>query len=187
MKKVIQLLFVFSLLFNLTACASDWDREVDLTAEERSELMATIDLEKENIQKQINTRANGYAEAETYARVANAYIKLGEMKKAEKVYLDAIDTGLFASPLHHNLARLYEEVGEYEMAVDEYAILINDFGERSYWFDITWAHIRNEDYDSARKSFNTWQQTFNRTDEDIQKALKELQNKQNDKLAQQDQ
>lgn len=174
MKSILKIALAILVVLNLTACQSSWDEEVDLSEEEVQKIESNIDLTKQLIKYQIRKRASGKAEPMAYVELANNYVELGKMKRAERVYKSAIKTGLFSSALYHNLGRLYEKVGEYDMAVEQYQILIDEFSEYNYWYDITWAYIRNSDRLKAEQAFNQWQRKFNKTDQATQEALKKL-------------
>ena len=174
MKQFNKLVFVMIASILLTACQSKWDREVDLTPEEKLAIENQISETKEAIKAQISSRDSGKAEPMAYVNLARAYVKIGKFKRAERVYKSAIKSGLFSSALHNNLGRLYEEVGDYKRAIEQYEILINDFLEENYWYNVTWANIRLGERVAAEQAFNRWQRIFKKTDEPTQEALKAM-------------
>lgn len=174
MRKAIYLSFFIASFFLLSACNAKWNKEVSLSPEERVAIEQEIQENKAIIKQQIKNRTSGQAEPMAYVNLARGYVRLGELKKAEGVYKKAIKKGSFSSALHNNLARLYEDVEEYDKATEQYQILVEKFGEEQYLYDITWAYIHKKDRKAAEKYFNKWQRLFNTTDVTTQEAIKAL-------------
>ncbi|MBU1934448.1 tetratricopeptide repeat protein, partial [Patescibacteria group bacterium] len=169
---------IFS-LFLFTACTSKYKVEVDLTPEEEAEIYAEIEKLEIDI-KTYDTNKESYEYWEesipsmAIISLARAYEDLGDLGKAIDIYTDILDTGAKTRAIIHNLGRLYEKVGEYELAVVQYQRIIDEYFETQYLYDITWAYIRTGDRQNAEKYFNAWQLEFRRTDEQTQDAIKKL-------------
>ncbi len=109
-----------------------------------------------------------------YVNLARQYQKLGDLGKGIRIYKDLIKKDIVSSAVYHNLGRLYEEVEEWDLAIEQYQLLIDDYFMPRYLYDITWVYIKTEDRKSAEKYFNDWQRTLNTTDLQTQEAIKKL-------------
>ena len=109
-----------------------------------------------------------------YISLSKAYEELGEMGKAIGVYTDVLDSGVKTKAIINNLGRLYEKVDEYDLAIEQYQRLINEYFDNNYLYDITWAHIHAKNRKEAEKYFNAWQLEFHKTDTQTQQAIKKL-------------
>lgn len=161
----------------LTACqlgSKDWNVEVNLAPEEISEIEGQIKETKNLIQEQKEKRESGLAEPMAYVVMANNYEKLGRINDVVQTYLNAIEEGAFSSAIHHNLARTYEDVEEYDLAIEQYQILINQFGSFNHWKDLAWANIRANRLDSAERAYQTWSSKTGLIDLPTQKAIDKL-------------
>jgi len=155
----------------LTACGS-YNIQVDLTPEQRAEIEAKIEELKEEIE---NFQSENTDLAwRPIIKMAEAYEDLGELDKAIKTYKDVLDSGKKTRAIIHNLGRLYEKVGEYDLAIEQYQRIVDEYFDMDYLYDITWAHIRAKNRKEAEKYFNAWQLEFRKTDEQTQKAIKDL-------------
>lgn len=172
MKKFTTLLIIIFTALSLTACQSKWKIDTKLTPEAKAKIENEITGIKLILDKQV--RKDGMGESMAYVNLARAYEKLGNLKKVEKIYKDAIATGINASALHNNLGRLYERVGEYDNAVKQYTILINKFQEKVYLYDITWAYIRAKNFKKAEDYYELWKTTTLKSDISTEKELKKL-------------
>jgi len=165
----------------LVACGSKWNVKVDITPEERTATQTEIADMKVAIKNFIGPQ--GEIPALSIIRLAKAYEKLGDLGKAIDLYKEWL-TGRRAISLSNNLGRLYEQVGETELAVKIYQQIIDEYLDSSYLYDITWAYIRGAqsakgqaatDFrKKAEKYFNAWQLDKKKTDEQTQQAIGQL-------------
>jgi len=178
--KKISLVIAFSLV--LTACGSKWNVKVDLTPEERAAAQTEIADMESAIKNFIGPQ--GEIPALQIIRLAKAYEKLGNFSKAIDIYNSWVKDHR-AKSLVNNLGRLYEQVGEAELAVRQYQRIIEEYFDTDYLYDITWAYIKGakaatraetrlEFRKKAEKYFNAWQLDKKKTDEQTQGAIKEL-------------
>lgn len=155
----------------LTACGSKWQVEVDLTPEQRQAIEASIKELKKSLK---NVEDPTEASSQEIIDLARAYQQLGDMKSAIDLYESYIKKGRVRQVMLHNLGRLYEEVKEYDLAVEQYQHIIDKYFDNNYLYDITRAYIRAEERKKAEKYFNAWQLEFHTTDEQIQQLIKRL-------------
>jgi len=146
--------------------------DTKLTPEAKTKIENEVKIIKDTLAQQI--RKDGMGESMAYINLARSYEKLGNLKRAEQVYKDAIATGMNSGALHNNLGRLYEKVSEYDDAVKQYTILINKFKETKYLYDITWAYIKDKNFKKAEDYYELWKKTFIKSDIPTEKALKKL-------------
>lgn len=172
MKKFTHLLIIVLSIFVLSACQSKWSPEMNLPPEEISAIHEKIEEVETFIDQEIKQK--GKAEITAYISVARQYKKLGEYKKVESIYKKLIADGRVSGAIHNNLANIYEEVEEYEKAIEQYTILTDKLLEPQYLKNITWVYIKMGERKLAEKYFNAWQQAYRTTDENIQQAIKEL-------------
>lgn len=116
----------------------------------------------------------GPAPFKYYLEAAAAADELNKIKLAIELYKEAKEDHPAFEVIYNNLGRLYEELGMYDEAVEEYTVLVERFGELNRYYDITWAYIRAGDRKTAEKYFNLWQNAMQKTDEHTQEKLKEL-------------
>ena len=165
-------LFILALsLVFLTAC-NTYKVDVDLTPEEVSKIEADITGYKTEIAN--HDDSDGRIAWEAIINMANAYVDLGELGKAIKLYEGVLSEGPGTQAIVNNLGRLYETVERYDDAIVQYQILIDDYFEHEYLRDITWAYIRAGNRQEAEKYFNEWQLYFSTTDGSIQQAIKKM-------------
>ena len=170
MKKLFATLLIGA--FILSGCQSSWNKKVDLTPEEKQEINQQIKDIKVEISEYDGTE--GTIPHLKMVELARAYKKLGNYKGAINVYKKEMDAGYEVRVFYHNLGRLYEDVKEYDLAVEQYQIIIDRYFENNYLYDITWAYIRAKERKTAEKFFNAWQREFHKTDEQTQEAIKDL-------------
>ena len=168
-----KLLISITAIFLLTACGSRWDVDVDLTPEETQAIKTEIQSLKTEIQNFVPPTSGEIAWRQ-YIDLSQAYEKIGQMDNAIKVYTDVLDSGVKTKAIIHNLGRLYEKVEEYDLAVEQYQCLIDEYFDNNYLYDITWAYIRAKNRKEAEKYFNAWQLEFKKTDSQTQQAIKKL-------------
>lgn len=166
-------LIVFTLFF-LVSCTPSYTLEVNLTPEERQAALTEIDEMEAYIDQYDYEADPGAIPSLEIIRMAEAYAKLGQIGKAIGIYKDWLGQGYKTRALINNLGRLYEQVGETDLAVAQYQRLIDEYYEDSYLYDITWAYIRAERRKEAEKYFNLWQLKFQKTDLQTQEAVKKL-------------
>ena len=147
------LLIIISIVF-LTACNSKWDVEVNLTPIEKERAEQEMKEAKAVIAKEQKNNTKGSAMA--YVVLARAYEKMGDRKKAAKVYTDAIEYGLLSRAIYNNLGKLYERVGEYKLAIKQYEALIDTMKEAKYYYDIASVYIKLKDEDNASIYYDMW-------------------------------
>lgn len=159
------------ILFLLSGC-SQYQVDVQITPERRAELKNLI----EESQLAIDNFKGEEGEIPLLHIInqADAYHEMGEIGKAINVYEKLIKEGKQTIAILNNVGRLYEEVGEYEKAIEAYMILNDQYIEKNYLYDITWAYIKMGDLKNAQKYFNAWQLEFKKTDTQTQQAIKEL-------------
>lgn len=165
----------------LTACSSKWDVKVNLTPEERTAARSEIAEMELAIKNFIGPE--GEIPALQIIRLAKAHETLGEMGKAVDLYNQWLE-GRRAISLTNNLGRLYEQVGETELAVKQYQRIIDEYLDTGYLYDITWAYIKGAEAAKgakrveyrklAEKYFNAWQLDLHKTDDQTQQAIKKL-------------
>jgi tetratricopeptide (TPR) repeat protein len=168
----------------LTSCGSKWNVKVDLTPEERAAAQTEIADMKSAIENFIGPQ--GEIPGLEIIRLAKAYEKLGDRKKAIDLYVSWVKD-YRAKSLVNNLGRLYEQVGEVELAVKQYQRIIDEYMDSDYLYDITWAYIHAAEASNgkialdyrkkAEKYFNIWQLDKKKTDDQTQTAIKELREK----------
>ena len=117
-------------IFLLTACGSRWDIDTDLTPEEAGIIEVEIDILKKEI---VNFVPEGGEIAwKQYIKLSKDYEELGEMGKAIKVYTDVLDSGVKTKAIINNLGRLYEKVDEYDLAIEQYQRLVDEYFDNNY-------------------------------------------------------
>ena len=182
MKITSKIIAILLVALVLTACGSKWNVKVDLAPEERAAAQTEIEDMEAAIKNFIGPQ--GEIPALQIIRLAKAYEKLGNFSKAIDVYNGWVKDHR-AKSLVNNLGRLYEQVGETELAVRQYQRIIEEYFDTDYLYDITWAYIKGakaatkaetrlEFRKKAEKYFNAWQLDKKRTDEQTQQAIKEL-------------
>jgi tetratricopeptide (TPR) repeat protein len=181
MKTSVKILAVALATLALVACGSKYDVKVDLAPEEIAAAKAEIDNMQVAIKNFIGPQ--GEIPALEIIRLAKAYEKLGKFDKAIDLYVTWLE-GRRALSLVNNLGRLYEQVGEVELAVRQYQRIIDEYFDPDYLYDITWAYIHGAqkskgkvatDYrKKAEKYFNIWQLEKKKTDEQTQAEIKRL-------------
>lgn len=172
MNKITKLLILVFSVMLLTACQSKYQKEVDLTPEEEEAIHSEIQVIKNVIENE--EEKNKDAGIMAHVNLARQYQKLGDLGEAISIYKKMIKRDLVSSTVYHNLGRLYEDVKEWELAIEQYQLLVDEFFMPRYLYDITWVHIKTEDRKSAEKYFNDWQRTLNTTDLHTQEAIKKL-------------
>jgi len=169
----------------LSSCGSKWNVKVNLTPVERQATLDEIKTAKEEI---ANFKGEeGEFPWTSIISQANAYEKLGEMKSAIDLYNKWLKGNTKTKSMINNLGRLYEKVGETELAVKQYQRIIDEYIDSDYLYDITWAYIHAAENSTGRvaldhrkkaeKFFNAWQLDKKKTDEQTQAAIKGLREK----------
>jgi len=166
------LIIGFSALL-LTACHS-YKVDVDLTDEQIEEVKGRVDSLKAEIEAFVPTELGASIPWQSMIELSRAYEEMGELGKALKVYEDAYEQGEWTKSMLNNLGKLYEKTEQYDKAVVIYQRIIDEYFDRDYLYNITWAYIRAGERKEAEKYFNAWQLEFNKTDEQTQQAIKKL-------------
>jgi tetratricopeptide (TPR) repeat protein len=171
----------------LSACDSKWNVQVDLKPEERQAIMAQIETAKQDIKNFDPKLDVGAIPWAPIIDEAKAYEKLGDRKDAIDLYNSWLKGNVKTKAMINNLGRLYDEVGETELAVKQYERIINEYMDTDYLLDITWAYIHGATASTGKKSvdfrknaekyFNAWQLDKKRTDETVQQAIAQLRKK----------
>lgn len=172
MKTISKLLIVIMTVGLLTACGSNYKVDVDLTPEEIQAAKAEIAQMKEDIKNWEGPE--GEIPWRQIIKQAEAYNKLGERGKAIDLYKSWLDQGYKTKAIINNLGRLYDDVGEYDLAVEQYQRIVDEYIDLNYYYDITWAYIRAKKRKEAEAAFNKWQLAHQKTDEQTQQAIKKL-------------
>jgi len=182
MKITTKLFISLAVILTLTACGSKWQKAVSLTAEE----IAATKTEIANVKEAIKNFKGPEGEIPNLEiiQLAEAYQKLGDLKKAADLYLSWLDKGFKTKAIIHNLGRVYEDAGQYELAVKQYQRIIDEYGDDDYLYDITWTYIKAAQNSSgqtaidyrkkAEKYFNLWQLAKRKTDNLTQETIKKL-------------
>jgi tetratricopeptide (TPR) repeat protein len=172
MKRLTKISAVVLVALFLTACSSKYNVKVNLTPEEENNIKAEISEFKKQIAA--HDTSDGTIAWAQIIETAKDYEKLGDLKSAINLYKSWLDKGYKTKGIINNLGRLYEKVGEVELAVTQYRRLIEEYQDDSYLYDITWAYINAKQRKEAEKYFNLWQLKFQKTDEQTQLAIKGL-------------
>jgi tetratricopeptide (TPR) repeat protein len=157
--------------------------KVDLTPEEIQAVNAEIETEKSAIEN--FDPVESQIPAMEIVQLAKAYEKLGDLEEAIDLYNSWLSKeGIRAKVLANNLGRLYEQVGEWELAVKQYQRIIDEYIDEDYLLDITRTYIRAaqstkgevaiEYRKKAEKYFNMWQLALKKTDVQTQQEIKSL-------------
>lgn len=166
----------FSLLllsfFLLSACGSSYTIEVNLAPEQVAKINEDIKTFQDNI-KNFNSK-DGEIDWQNIIDLSNAYEALGQLGKAIQNYEDVVNKGDKTKAILNNLGRLYEKTSQYDKAIVMYQRINEEYFDRDYLYDITWAYIRAKDVKNAEKYFNAWQLEFHKTDLQTQEAIKKL-------------
>jgi len=170
MKKYTILSFLLSLI--LVSCNSNYKVEVDLSASQIKELQGKIaeDLEAIDVAKK---NQDEFIDQKVIS-LALAYQKLGELGEAIKVYEMAVEEDYKTSTLIHNLGRLYQEVGDYQSAVEAYQRIITEYGNKDYLHDIALVYIKASDAKNAREYYKAWTLYSKQSDSQIEASLEVL-------------
>jgi len=165
--------------FVLTACglnSSQWNQEVTIPSAQRAEYEARI--------QELTYRIANYEATEEgesifppiyyYVDLGRAYEGLGNYKGAMKAYQDGAKANTQSQALDHNIGRLYEKVGLYKKAIAQYQMIVEKYDAKGYLYDITWAYIRDEDLEGAKKNYDEWKKSSKRTDLQTEQALVKL-------------
>lgn len=166
----------------LSSCGSKWSVKVDLKPEEKKAIVAEIETAKKEI---VNFKGpQGEIPWAQIINEAKAYEKLGDLKSAIDLYNSWLKGNVKTKGMISNLGRLYEQVGETELAVKQYQRIIDEYLDSDYLYDITWAYVHAAqaskgkdaiDYrKKAEKYFNAWQLDKKKTDDQTQQAIKKL-------------
>lgn len=166
-------LFIIGFSALLLMGCNSYKVEVDLSSDDVSVLNEKIADLKSEIKNFVPTEDDVIA-WRAMVELSRAYEQLGELGKAIAVYEDAIADGDVTKAMLNNLGRLYEKVEEYDKAIAIYQRINDEYFDRDYLYDITWAYIRAGDRKNAEKYFNAWQLEFQKTDEQTQQAIKKL-------------
>jgi len=182
MKTTTKLFISLAVILTLTACGQKWQKAVNLTIDEITAAKTEISEMKEAIKN--FTGPEGEIPNLEIIRLANAYQKLGDLKKVADLYLSWLNKGFKTKAIINNLGRVYEEAQEFESAAKQYQRLIDEYGDDDYLYDITWVYIhaataatgadRVEYRKKAEKFFNLWQLAKKQTDEQTQEEIKKL-------------
>lgn len=172
MKKIIASFITFVSILSLTACTSKYKVDVDITPEDKDAVLAEIKDLKEQI-KTYDT-SDGTIPFKEIIALSQSYEELGDLDNAIEAYTSWLDEGYRTQAIINNLGKLYEKVGETELAVTQYRRIIDEYQEDRYLYDITWAYINGKQRKEAEKYFNLWQLKFQKTDEQTQIAIKKL-------------
>lgn len=166
-------------VFLLSACSRLGTVAVDLSDDVKAMYQKQLEESTQTIRdyKPENAESDPQAPLLTYVEKAVAETYLGQLGDAENTYKKALRYYPKTRVIFHNLGRLYEKAGRYDLAIAQYKILIDEYLERDYLYDITWAYINAKDVKNAEKYFNAWQLEFHKTDEQTQQAIKKLKNR----------
>lgn len=168
-------LFIIGFSAFLLAGCNSYKVEVDLPVDEIQSIKSEIKTLRETIDNYVQkTPDDGTIAWVEIIDLARAYQDLGEMGKAIKVYEDVLATGEKTKAILNNLGRLYEKTEQYDKAIAVYQRINDEYFDHDYLYDITWAYIKAGDRKNAEKFFNAWQLQFNKTDEQVQQAIKKM-------------
>lgn len=177
MLKKTALLFLMVLLLAGCTLGSQWKIKVDLSPEEKQELETKLT----EYEDRIKTYQPGDEDFTTpdapipyWVDLARAQEDLGQLKNALSTYLKAQKIYPRSQAIENNIGRLYEKAGEYEKAIEQYLYMSEEFQAPQYLYDITKVYIQLKDRKNAEKFFNAWQLGTQRTDEQVQRAIKAL-------------
>ncbi|MBI5411744.1 tetratricopeptide repeat protein [Candidatus Peregrinibacteria bacterium] len=177
MKRLVTVLFAVLLL---TACAKKQETasqvKISLPPAERAKIETQIAGLEREIQDYHPAKEGDaiYAPVYLFIDLARGYESLGNYPQAIRIYQKALSLHKQAQAVVHNMGRLYEDMGDYPKAVEQYTILIKDYAQTNYWYDVTWAQIRAGKRKEAEKAFNQWQNAFRKTDLQTQTAIKKM-------------
>lgn len=161
-------------VFLLAGCSlKSYKVAVDLAPEKAQEIKANIQTLQQDIKNYVPGE-NGTIAWESIISLARDYEQLGELGKAIKVYEDVLENGDVTKAILNNLGHLYEKTGQYDKAVTMYKRINDEYFDRDYLYDITWAYINAGDRKNAESYFNAWQLEFKKTDLQTQQAIKKL-------------
>ena len=158
----------------LTACTPVPDYKVDvdlppeainLLQEEIVTLEAFIDSAESD---------GGAADNIKYIQLANAYKTLGDYGQAIAVYEDFIDIGGGSVTIYNNLAFTYQEVEDYDRALEWFELLTEE-GEDRYYKEIAMIHYTNSDLERFEEAYAAWQNAFGQKDSMLDSLLRRLQ------------
>ena len=165
--------FIIGLSAVLLAGCNPYKINVDLTPDRISVLQEDITSLKREITAFVPSE-DAVIPWQAMIDLSRSYEDLGDLGKAAKVYEDVLKDGHKTKAILNNLGRLYERMERYDEAISMYQRINDEYFDRDYLYDITWAYIRAGDRKNADKYFNAWQLEFTKTDEQVQQAIKKL-------------
>jgi len=186
LRKIFSTALVFTLAFTLVGCGSVHDTvlPVDLTAERVAELelevakwddliVRTPELKKLVFEKmgtefetELPDEAGFFPTSDPtdlrpppdfFIEKANALEKLGRVGEAIRTYDELFQIYENSSVGWNNRGRLYEKIGDYPEAVENYAKLIDVFSLNQYRFDIAKAWQKAGEIEKAKTAYSLWQ------------------------------
>jgi len=176
--------FIFTLI--LVGCGSIYDKTlpVDLTAEEIATFEAEIaewddlilktpELKKLAVEKMGTEQEEELPDevgffitsdptdfrppADLFISKAIVLENLGRVGEAIRTYDELFELYENSSVGWHNRGRLYEKIGDYPKAVENYKKLIDVFSLTQYRFDIAVAWEKADEIEKAKTSYLLWQ------------------------------
>ena len=148
MKKLLSLSLLLTFTLSLTACSSNsWQADVSYLKPEQ------IEKANQKIEENLELLKEDSQNPEAYFQLGFYYQTLGDYKEAEKNYLKSLELNdQFTTP-YNNLAAIYEEVGETQLAADAITKLytLSPPSILEAVNDAVRIHLANKDPDSAEK------------------------------------
>ncbi len=111
MKRLIPIALITILILTLTSCSNKWQKDI-------SDMPEELKQQHEEILEEHLAFLEENESIESSFEVAYRYHQLGDYKKAIEYYEQTLDYNVYyATPLN-NLANIYEEVEEYDLAAE---------------------------------------------------------------------
>jgi len=161
----------------LSACdeAVNDKNDVELTGEELTELEEQVSELEQEIENHVSEE--GESPNIEIISLAQTHEKLGELEKAVQVYEEAIANDQGTRAIYNNLGNLYEDLEQYEKAVEAYQVMVDKYVEKSYLKEIAWVYIRSENLEKAKEYYDQWKEASGETDGSVEQRIEILSEK----------
>lgn len=145
MSKKLLLITAISLLAFSACSGKSYDKEVDISEEKRAEYEASLAKYSDKIENFVSTTNEDgtpdLPDFDWFLEKSRAEKELGHVDAAIDTLEEAIDVYSFSSIALHNLAKIYQNAGECEIAEEYYKELIN-IEKPAYHYDIAYCYMK---------------------------------------------
>ncbi len=148
---------------------------VDITDEQRTDYEAKLADYTAKLADPAFRDENGLPNSDLYIEKARYLAYLGHLSQAEAVLKECLKKFKMYTVAEHNLARIYEQMGKYDKAVDIYERLADEtiYNQPQYFMDAARVMRIQKNVNGADVAYNAFLKKFNTPDAEFEQWLRD--------------